>query len=155
MWKTHAVFGVMFGLIFLYFFHMSLVYSLVFLFITLIASSIPDVDAPNSKIGKKLPVISHLFKFFFGHRGFVHSIFIPLILLTIFLYLGLPFIAWGIFIGSVSHLIGDMLTREGVAPFYPILMFRIEGILKTGKIAEKVLFFIICLIDLFLFFKVF
>jgi len=155
MWRTHLVFSFLFSLIFLYFFPMDVFYALAFLVICMLAGSIPDVDTPNSKIGKKLPIISHLFKFFFGHRGFVHSLFIPLILLFIFLYLGLPFIAWGIFIGSLSHIIGDMITKEGVAPLYPILTFRIQGLIKTGKFGENMLFFIISILDIYLFFLVF
>jgi inner membrane protein len=134
---------------------MDFVFSILFLVIVILAGSIPDIDTPNSKIGKKLPIVSHLFKFFFGHRGFVHSIFIPLVLLGTFLYFDLPFIAWGIFIGSISHLIGDMITKEGITPLHPLIKFRIHGFIRTGKITEKILFIIICLLDFYLFFRIF
>ena len=155
MWSTHMVFGVLFGLLFLYFFPMEILYSVAFLIVCMIAASIIDIDTTNSKIGRKLKMISYLFKFFFGHRGFIHSIFIPVILFVIFWYLQLPFIAFGLLIVGISHLVGYMLTKEGVAPFYPVLMFRIEGIFKTGKFAEKIFFVVICIVDFYLFFKVF
>ena len=46
----------------------------------------PDVDEPNSFIGKKLPIFSHAVSGLFGHRGFTHFLIFPVLLLLAGLY---------------------------------------------------------------------
>ena len=75
----------------------------------LIGSLLPDIDSPNSLLGRyvHLPI---------GHRTWTHSVwfFLPLVVLAYFIpvlsYLGL---------GYGLHLLMDSVSRCGVAFFYP------------------------------------
>ena len=37
-----------------------------------LGSIFPDIDEPNSYIGKRMPGFSHIVSMLFGHRGFTH-----------------------------------------------------------------------------------
>ncbi|TLD85708.1 metal-dependent hydrolase [Helicobacter sp. MIT 05-5294] len=112
-----------------------------------LGSLLPDIDEPNSLLGKKTLGISNLIKSIFGHRGFTHSLsFIVLlgILLPLLSLLGekfwnqiplivefskafgsvlgaqnLEFFGIGLLLGCVFHLIGDMMTLSGVPLLLP------------------------------------
>ena len=106
---------------------------------------LPDIDEPNSTIGRKTIGISNAIKTLCGHRGLTHSIaFIALVSLLSLLACALggdilreiPLIAsyvevanlqgdnieifaFGLVLGCVFHLIGDMLTISGVPLMLP------------------------------------
>ena len=98
---------------------------------SIFGSLLPDIDHPSSRIGRRMPIISHAVNTAFGHRGFTHSI-LALLLLTygLFLLTGvipefltgyyLPF-SFGLIIGYASHLLLDMITVSGIPLFYPFL----------------------------------
>jgi len=115
-----------------------------FLFISIIATILPDLDTPQSKIGKKFK----LFNFFMKHRGIIHSftflLIISLIILLFWNKILFPFI-----LGYSLHLVTDALTLHGIRLFYP-LKLKIPGFIKTGGIFELILFIVFSLMDLFL-----
>ncbi|MBX7490671.1 metal-dependent hydrolase [Helicobacter turcicus] len=104
---------------------------------------LPDIDEPNSTIGKKTLGISNAIKALFGHRGLTHSITfivglgILLLVLSAFgaeMLSGIPLVSgfvkglddavlevfiFGILFGCVLHLMGDMLTPSGVPLLLP------------------------------------
>ena len=110
------------------------------MFVSLVAffGIVPDIDKMNSKIGKKIKIISIPLNFILGHRKLIHSLlFVVFGFVILNIFSGL--LAYSFLIGTLSHLFMDMLTYEGVMPFYPI-KWKIKGFVKTGGIAEKVLF---------------
>ena len=137
LYKTHLVFPILISLFLFNKFN-------IFLLIILILSSfIPDIDIQTSKIGKKFKILSFLTNKLFSHRGFFHSIILPLIFYFIFTYIfNLQEIGLVVFIGISSHLFLDMLTKEGIAFFSPFIQKRINGFITTGGFVEKILFFI-------------
>lgn len=111
-----------------------------------LGSLLPDIDEPNSSIGRKTIGISHLINFIFRHRGFTHKFIfflIPLLLAIIFennindfvsmlinkhinknyIYVFLISFSFGI----LFHQIGDMLSggeyfKGGIKDyFYPFI----------------------------------
>lgn len=104
---------------------------------------LPDIDEPNSMLGRKTIGISNMIKALFGHRGLTHSItfivFIGILLLVLSAFggevlQGVPLISsfvkdldsatleifiFGILLGCVFHLFGDMLTISGVPLLLP------------------------------------
>lgn len=147
MWYTHFVFNILLGVLFLEIFPIENKW--IFLLLVLVFGFVPDLDHVKSKIGRGLPVFSHIINFIFGHRKFFHSIFVPIIVLIVLSAFGASFVGLAFFVGFVSHLIGDALTKEGVNFIYP-LKFKIAGPIKTGKFIEKVLFVVILVIDVIL-----
>src|SRR3989344_7947276 len=146
MFKTHLAFSLFIALLIITFFNIT--DKLIFIFILTISSSFPDIDSDKSKIGRRFPIISKLINLLFGHRGIFHSIFPPLILLFAFWYLNLFYIGLAVFIGYLTHLIGDSLTLEGINFLYPFSSFRIKGLIRTGSLIESLLFFILLGFDI-------
>lgn len=94
-------------------------------------SFLPDIDEPNSKIGRKAKPISYLIHNTVGHRGMMHTPLIALFLTIILLVLKdayLPallqkYITLGILgfiLGFLSHLFIDSLTKGGIAWLWPL-----------------------------------
>lgn len=118
---------------------------ILFLFIVVLSSLLPDVDEKSSKVGKKTKLLS----FFLEHRGITHSL-LPLILVFFLLSVFNSIYLWGVFIGYASHLLMDFLTPQGLTPFYPFLRFRIKGFLKSGGFGEIFIFLLLLILDVFL-----
>ena len=127
----------------------TLSYRIVLLFIyayfTYLGSLLCDIDMKGSYISKRFPIIYKLFGKRFKHRGFTHS----LLFICVIAFLGdmvivssdnnvvFTCIFSGILAGVISHIILDLITKEGVELFYPIsINFSILPI-KTSSKTEK------------------
>jgi len=133
MFLSHALFGFLSGFFVCNF--LSCQNPIVFIALSTIASSFPDIDHLNSKISRKLRPFAVITTAFFSHRGFLHSVFPPLIIYALLIRVD-SLIATAILIGYLSHLLLDATTTRGIRPFYP-LNFKIKGIIKTNSLAEK------------------
>jgi membrane-bound metal-dependent hydrolase YbcI (DUF457 family) len=107
-----------------------------FLLFLMIGSAFADIDHPDSKFGKNVPIIGMLFT----HRGFFHS------LLAIVLFTGLVHLLFGTTIltiafalGYLSHIAIDALTFQGIMPFHPLSDYRIKGFMKSNGLLEYAL----------------
>ena len=103
---------------------------------TIIGSLLPDIDHPGSKLGRRVPVISHIM-YLFGHRGVTHSLLFVLILAAAGHFVWLP--AYGLALGAAVHIAADMLTPSGVPLFWPHgRRYSLFGF-RTGGIADRLL----------------
>lgn len=149
MFKTHLMFGILLGLLFVKLF--SIEKGLLFVLVVAFFSIFPDIDFHKSKIGRKVKPLSWLINLFVGHRGVIHSLFAAL-----FFYL-LLFILFGgtygsaALLGYFSHIFLDSLTKRGTKPLWPIRT-RLTGILKGNSTLDYLLFFIFLIGSLFLLF---
>lgn len=110
----------------------------------------PDIDEPNSYIGRRMIGISNSMKVVFGHRGLIHSL-TGLIAVTFFFYLGhttfglpLELVHWFAF-GYLAHLIEDSFSKKGIAWLQPLSKKRFQSgfnriYYNTGGILENILF---------------
>ena len=122
-----------------------------------IGSLIPDIDEPESTIGKKIPLISKAVKALAGHRGVTHSVIGVLGFAALALSVGLPI--WGVralplcfalIWGYSSHIyLGDIFTRSGV---HLLSIKKTVGIpksesrrMKVGSARETTIFFFLAL----------
>ena len=87
---------------------------------------LPDLDHPQSALGRRIPFISLPLSAVFGHRGMTHSLLAVVVLLlaliivtTIPSYAMLSGLAAPLCIGYLSHLLGDSLTPSGIPIFWP------------------------------------
>jgi membrane-bound metal-dependent hydrolase YbcI (DUF457 family) len=145
LFRTHLVIPIFFILLF---FQPEQI-TIIFFAVAVFASLIPDIDSPFSKIGKHFKI----FNFFVKHRGVIHS-FSFLFLIGILLFFFAREILFPFVFGYSFHLILDGITIQGIRPLYP-MKFRINGIVKTGKLAENIIFLFFLAGDLFLVFKLF
>ena len=136
MFKTHVVIALLVGIILIEV--LNPVYPLLFLGILCFAAIIPDVDCPQSKVGKKVGFFSKVLSFTLGHRGIMHSLYLPIAFFILAMLIGIPLIGYAFLFGYLIHLITDGLTKDGVHLVYPF--FHIRGFISTGGIWETVLF---------------
>lgn len=151
LYRTHLAFGLIFGLYFWSYKGFNEVYGslyglwwggAVFFGLLSLGALLPDLDHPKSKLGHKVPAVSHLFHFLFGHRGFLHSLFFVVIVSAVALMIFGNVISFPIMLGMLAHLASDCLTKEGINLIYPFKQFSIKGFVETGSIAEFILFLV-------------
>lgn len=140
--KTHLLFGLFLGLLTLPILNPT--NSILFVCLVLLGSAMPDIDHPNSKMGRIFKPIGWLFE----HRGFFHSIFPVLLLLLLTKLYSLLFLP--IAIGYISHILIDMTTKQGILLIHPILNIKISGFIRTGGIFEWFTFIILVLANAYL-----
>lgn len=132
MFKTHLMFSLLIGLLIFKYFNLN---PYVFIIVIVLAGSLPDIDHTKSKIGRRLFLFSWIINLIFGHRKLIHSIiFATFLSLAIRIFFGdywAPF-----YIGYLSHLFLDLLTKQGLQVFYPY-NFKISGFIKTNGLVEK------------------
>lgn len=88
---------------------------------------LPDIDTPESKLGKLLGPLSALLNITVGHRTFTHSILVITVLFyTSFVFWDMNIIITGLMLGCIFHILGDLLTPSGVALIYPISKKRFK-----------------------------
>lgn len=116
---------------------------------------LPDIDHPNSKIGRKVPPVSKLINLLCGHRGFTHTL-LAVILFTYLLFILnglLPMwakeymipMSLGLIVGYSSHLLLDMLTVSGIPLLFPFTKKSVRiAKLRSGK--DDFMVSIICIV---------
>ncbi len=135
LYKTHAAGGLATGLI--------LMGDPISGLISMISALLPDMESPDSFIGRKLPVISHLNKMVFGHRQVFHSLvgslafFLLSLLLVKVFHLPMKY-GLAVLFGYLSHLALDSFNPEGVPWLWP-LKFRLKiPLTEPGGFIERV-----------------
>jgi inner membrane protein len=136
LYKTHAAGGFAAGLI--------LTGDLLSGLIALVFALLPDIESPDSFIGRKIPVVSHGNKMIFGHRQVFHSLVGALAFFLISLLIIKSFhlpaqYAYAALIGYVSHLVLDSFNSAGVPWLWP-LKFRVKiPLTEPGGFIERVI----------------
>lgn len=145
--RTHLAIGLATGLYFL-----PLVkYKLWFVPIILLASLLPDVDHSFSQLGKRR--IFRPLQLFMKHRGPLHS-YTLCVLFSLILAFFFPKVALPFFLGYSFHLFGDSFTVNGIKPFWP-WKFESSGVVRSGGVIDRTLFWTFLTIDVFLFVMLF
>lgn len=119
-------------------------FSILFYSFVIIGSVLPDIDEPESYIGRKFPVLSYAFSIFgaltptktLEHRGITHYLIVPLVILY-FAYTNDSFmvkiVLYSLAIGIFAHDCGDMLTKGGIIGFFfPLFPTKRIGLLPVG-----------------------
>ena len=129
---THLVAGILAAVLFIDLFNpRNLILSAI---VIILASVLPDIDTPMSKVGKRFKVVGFIFK----HRGFFHSLLAILIFGFLLMSVYGKEIALAFSIGYLAHLLMDALTVSGVRFFHPFSKKTIKGFVKTGGFLEKI-----------------
>jgi inner membrane protein len=138
--RTHLAFGFLSGLFLMNYVNIGNKY--IFFSLLLIGALLPDIDTPNSKISRKIPVIPKIIELLAKHRGIFHSIFLALIFAAV-IWIFSPTYGIALFSGYFSHLLIDGFTKSGVNLLHPISQLRIAGPIQTGKLGELIIFVLI------------
>lgn len=97
---------------------------------------VPDIDHPQSWLGKRLAVISVPLAGIIGHRGVTHSLIAVLALLAFLAPAGLDHAGAPLAVGYLSHLLADALTLSGVPLLWPSRRLYGLPLIRTGSLAE-------------------
>lgn len=84
----------------------------------LLGAALPDIDHPESTVGRRVKWLSYPIRMVFGHRGITHSLLAVLGFAWVAFNFNSPFISW-LGLGYLLHLLGDYLTNSGIPLFYP------------------------------------
>jgi inner membrane protein len=108
----------------------------------MLGSLLPDIDHPQSFVGRRLWFLSVPLASIFGHRGMTHS----LIAVGVWVWVMLRGFAWdqemaaAAAVGYLSHLAGDWTTVGGIPLLWPWRRrFQAPFGFKSGGITEGVL----------------
>ena len=111
-----------------------------------IGGLLPDLDHPQSVLGRRLWFISVPLSALVGHRGFTHSLVAVVIMLTILVIFtsvaDYAFLSWMVAplcVGYLSHIFGDFLTPSGVPLFYPRRRNYSLNLFSTGDVQETLI----------------
>jgi inner membrane protein len=137
--------------------HIALTDIKIYLSALIIGSLWPDLDEPQSFLGRKMYFISVFLSLFIKHRGITHT----LVALLLYAFLGylayfyggtydvspqtINYAIMGFLLGNIIHIMGDMSTKEGgIAILYPMIKKRFFLLpeqlrFKTGGLTENVL----------------
>ncbi len=99
---------------------------------------LPDIDHPQSAVGRRIPFLSVPLTKVFGHRGVTHSLLaVTAVVFALRQWSGYePGIIAPLCIGYLSHLGGDMLTPSGVPLLWPVRRTFSLNIFRTGSPVE-------------------
>lgn len=136
MFVTHLAAGLLASLVLVSF--LEPVNPVVFIMIMCIAAVLPDIDCSRSKVGRKVRVLSKVLQFLFGHRGLLHTVYVPLFGLVLCVFLGFPTVGFAFLLGYMVHILTDALTKEGVRMFAPLLRLELRGLVRTGGFTEYI-----------------
>ena len=138
---THSTSGFLAGFASLYLLKIN--HPIVLVFAVLFGSIFPDLDLISSKPSRKLKHSAEVLSTLFRHRGFLHSLWLPLglVLLSGLLFPNLMESAIGFLAGYSMHLLLDSFTRRGIHLFYPLKWPYLKGPLKTGGLIDVLLTF--------------
>ena len=145
MASTHLAFGLFSATGLFALFSQSLHRELPAVGAVILGALLPDLDTPQSALGRLLPFLSIPLERRWGHRTLTHS----LLAVAGLALLGLPL--WGYYrasvyaallLGYLSHLLADCATKSGVPLFYPhplqcVLPGNPRYRVTTGSLAER------------------
>ncbi|EEO6565836.1 metal-dependent hydrolase [Listeria monocytogenes] len=104
-----------------------------------IGALLPDIDEPNSFIGRRITIIPNIVKIIFGHRGMTHT----LLATMLFVYLAIEFpneFTKMLALGYFLHIVEDTFSVNGVQWFAPITAKKIAfKWYITGKTSETII----------------
>lgn len=119
----------------------------------------PDIDEPNSYIGRRTRGLSDLINVIFNHRGITHFLIVPIAIFMLGYFTGSileQMIIYGFAFGWFTHIMGDGLTKGGVKyglfPFgnFALLPRALRFYTKSGT-EYLLMFFMTLYISLFVY----
>ena len=112
----------------------------VYLGLAVAGSLLPDIDHPQSWVGRRSKPISNVIAAVLGHRGITHSAVAVVILIAVLAHAGnrrggVSALA----IGYLSHLVADMLTPRGLRLAWPLRRTWGLPVGRTGSPGEPII----------------
>lgn len=112
--------------------------------VVMLGAMLPDIDHPDSTVGKRVKWLSYPIRVVFGHRGITHSLFAVAVMLWFSYAANSIWLSW-LALGYLLHLVGDYLTDSGIPLLYPLSRKRYRFLITgtTNSMTEPVM---VCLV---------
>ncbi|MDR3505103.1 MAG: metal-dependent hydrolase [Acidocella sp.] len=112
----------------------------IYLSLAVAGSLLPDIDHPNSWVGRRSRPISTTIAAALGHRGLTHSAIAVVGLVALLLHAGYrQGTVSALTVGYLSHLAADMLTPRGLRLAWPLRTCWGLPLCRTGSPMETTL----------------
>lgn len=99
--------------------------------VVMFGAALPDIDHPESTVGRRAKWLSHPIRLIFGHRGITHSAVAVAGMMWLAIAQNNVWLSW-LALGYLLHLFGDYLTDSGIPLLYPFSRAR-HRFLITGS----------------------
>ena len=108
---------------------------------------LPDIDHPQSWVGRRSRPVSTLVSRVLGHRGVTHSALAVVALVALLMHRGYSHdITAALAVGYLSHLAADLLTPRGLRLAWPLRRSWGWPICSAGSAAEPIIVVSLCLL---------
>ncbi len=111
-----------------------------------VSALLPDIDSPESKLGRLIPILPTVLTVTVGHRGVLHSLVGALgmslaasLLIKIWYASAFLEIFTLVLTGYITHLLLDSMTNSGCPWVYPIKTHIGIPLLSTGSFVERLI----------------
>ncbi len=141
MFITHLAFGFLAALFSLKIFTVE--NKLIFILAVVLGAILLDIDYTASKVGSKVRPLSFFLELIFGHRGLMHTVYVPIAIFIVLSLFGYALVGFAFLVGLISHLVIDSLNIKGISFLRPFNKLHIRGFIKTGGILEYALLAVI------------
>ena len=112
----------------------------VYLGLTICGSLLPDIDHPQSWVGRRSKPVSTVIAALLGHRGITHSALAVVALAALLVHSGSHGGEASAFaIGYLSHMAADLLTPRGLRLAWPLRRTWGVPLCRTGSPAEPII----------------
>lgn len=111
-------------------------------------SLLPDIDHPQSWVGRRSRPLSTAVSSMLGHRGITHSAIAVIALVFLLLYGGYSRATSSALAVGLSHLATDMLTPRGLRLAWPFRKTWSLPLCRTGSPAEPTIVVGLCALAL-------
>jgi inner membrane protein len=123
LWRTHFLAGASAGLL-VAGQHADAKVALISAGVAGLAALLPDIDSPDSRIGRAVPVLPRVLKTAVGHRGVLHSlvgaVFMTLLFFLLFQHENVAYLTVPFLIGYLSHIAADAFNPPKVPLLWPL-----------------------------------
>ena len=101
---------------------------------------LPDIDHPQSWVGRRIRVVSRPLAATVGHRGVTHSVLAVIVCCLLLRWDNVSHaIAAPLIVGYLSHLAADLLTSSGLRLAWPLRRRYAIPLCRTGSPSEFVI----------------
>ncbi|MBA2875933.1 metal-dependent hydrolase [Thermaerobacillus caldiproteolyticus] len=108
-----------------------------------IGSLLPDIDEPNSYVGRRSFGVSGKVKEAFGHRGMTHSLLVWAVIALVVTFESSSLFSIGFVLGYLFHIMEDFFSVQGVPLLWPFQTKRYKiPLYRTGSFSETMIFYL-------------